>query len=222
MKLLHGLLLSSLIQTPLWAQGEEYERAGFVFSNATAVFVKEKDERSGFITHKPKALSLATVRSISPESVVHYKYFEKRNSFDSVQSFAVTANTHGLKETSDELPAETQLASVPVKIERDATAMELLIFAEDHATGKDEYAPAVASALQYILNGYITALKMAGNLSDLKSVEISDNNPELAGILESSSFRQALSANYHLISWLPIQPGINEYFTLKLAIGSRQ
>jgi hypothetical protein len=170
-----------------WFVDGEYEHKGAVFPHAECTYKKEKNERTGFIRHSPKEtgiLTPATVKFISPNAVLHGKYFERRTAGFAIQSFNVTPNPTKLTKDSEDLRSlpTKSYGSIPIEI-FDAENMNLLIFQNDEVVGNGDYAQTMAGALEIILSEYIPALRKAGNLSGLKTVTITDGNNSTAEVI---------------------------------------
>jgi len=176
----------------LSAHPDEYEKEGKVFSAAKAAFVKEKDERTGKITHKPKngTLSLATVEYVSPDAVLHYNYYESSPNVLSVKSFWITPNTHGLTAESqpDVLPQEKKLASLPIRLTDGS--LELLFFAEGNINLQPEYTPTLAAAAKIILSEFVPAIIKSGTCPNIRAVVMPDAEKELAQLMSKSEYER--------------------------------
>ncbi|MBY0272575.1 MAG: hypothetical protein K2X02_04065 [Alphaproteobacteria bacterium] len=187
-----------------WFVDGKYEHQGTVFPRAVCTYKKEKNQM-GFIRHSPQKtgiLTPATVEFISPDAVLHDKYFERQTSELAIQSFYVTSNPTKLTKDSEDLTSLSTACygSIPIRIST-AKNLDLLIFQNDEVVGKEDYAQTMAGALEIILSEYIPTLQKAGRLSGLKTVTITDSNNSIA-----TTFQQKVSriSSFKLESYLPM------------------
>jgi hypothetical protein len=168
-----------------WFVESRYEYKGTVFPTTVCDFKKEKNRRTGSIRHSPKetgAVTPATVKFISKNAVLHFKYYEMRTADASFFSFYVTPNPTELTETSEDLTSlpTTCYGSIPIDI-KNIKNMVLLIVENDEAVGQGDYATTMAEALEIILSQYIPSIR--GRLPSLETVTINNRNESIAATL---------------------------------------
>ena len=165
-----------------------------MFSAAKAAFVKEKDEKTGKITHKPKGRvpSLATVEYVSPGAVLHYKYYELSPDMPPVKSFWITPNTHGLAAEAqlETLPQEETLASLPITLAAGANQIELLFFGESNMEFHPEYTATIAAAVKIILSEFVPDIINAKTCPGIRAAVIPDAEKELAQLMSKPEYER--------------------------------
>lgn len=206
-KLVLASLALSLSVSSLSAHPDEYEKEGKVFSFAKAFFVKEQDERTEKITHKPKGgvLSLATVEYVSAEAVLHYNYFESSPNMPSINSFWITPNTHRLTAESQlhTLPQEETLASLPIRLAAGTNKIELLFFGKPNMEAHPKYTATIAAAVKIILSEFVPAIIKSGTCPGIRAVVIPDAEKELAQLMSEPEYERIGSFKQTYVSKEP-------------------
>lgn len=186
-----------------WFVESIYKYKGTVFPDTLCDFKKEKNRRNGSIRHSPKetgTLIPATVKFISKDAILHFKYYEIRSADASFFSFYVTPNPTELTETSEDLTSLSTACygSIPIDIKNEKN-MILLIYEKDEATGQGDYGTTMAEALEIILSRYIPSIR--GRLPSLETVTINNRNESIAAILLGKETRGI--ASFKLQSYCP-------------------
>lgn len=219
-KLLYTFLILPLFLNTLHAyywNGEE-ERWGQVFSSHT--FVEKKKKGGGghirWSSIEP-TLTAATVRHLNNQALLHFKSFEIMFSGERVFSHTVTSNPTGLtkKSTTFEGLPQDAYASIPIQYGKHSGEIKLGISEMPFATKKDDYAQTIASSLELLLTEFIPLLFKINNRLPT-TVSITNGSPALQEICFSERFREILSSKYTIASTLPIQPHVNDCWTLTL------
>lgn len=207
-------LAASFFTSPGHAMDDEwfvesiYEYKGTVFPITSCDFKKEKNRRTGSTMHSPKetgTLTPATVKFISKDAVLHFKYYEIRSDDASFFSFYVTPNPAELTKDSEDLTSLSteRYGSIPIDIKNEKN-MILLIFENDEATGQGDYATTMAEALEIILSRYIPSIR--GRIPSLETVTINNRNESIAATLLGKASRGISSFKLQSYSSADIPP----------------
>lgn len=179
-----------------------YTKKGTVFQDQTYTLVKEVFEgETPRIIHKPRssALCLASVEYVGDHVILHNNYFQKKSAEESIKSFVVTPNPHGLSTDTPnkDLLSHMVYAKIPVRLSASASTIDLLIFDEPGAFARDDYARTIAHGLVFILCSYLPSAYSSGTLPSFDTLTIQDSSELLANALRKKDSPVAVAISEH-------------------------
>jgi len=179
-----------------------YTKKGTIFENHTYKLIKEVFEgENARITHKPesKILCLASIEHLDPNVILHNNYFQKNSAEESIKSFIVTPNPHGLSADTPnkDLLSHMVYAKIPVRLSASASRIDLLMFDEPGAFASDDYARTIAHGLKFILCSYLPSAYSNGTLPSFDTLTIQDSSELLANALRKKDSPVAVAISEH-------------------------